>query len=210
MQTPEQKARQQIDAQFEAAGWKVQDRDSIELSAGQGIAVRELHLKPGFGFADYLLYIERRAAGALEAKAEGTLTGVEAQSAKYSEGLPENLRVWRRPLPFLFESNGSVTQFTNGFDTIPRSRQIFHLPRPESLADLLVRTQRGLLRQMPPLDETGLWRVQAEAIRKLEESFALGKPRALIQMATGSGKTFTAVNACYRLLRFAKTRQACA
>ncbi len=208
-QTPEQKARQRIDAQLEAAGWKVQDADSIELTAGRGIAVREFRLKTGFGAADYLLYIDRKAAGALEAKAEGTLTGVEAQSAKYSEGLPENLRAWRRPLPFLFESNGSITQFTNGLDPVPRSRQIFHLPRPETLADLLDSPQplRAFLREMPPLDETGLWRVQAEAIRKLEQSFALGKPRALIQMATGSGKTFTAVNVCYRLLRFAKARR---
>lgn len=209
MQTPEQKARERIDAQFEAAGWKVQDRDSIELTAGPGIAVREVPLKPGFGVADYLLYINRKPAGALEAKAGGTLTGVEAQSARYSEGLPENLRPWKRPLPFLFESNGSVTQFTNGFDPVPRSREIFHLPRPETLDDLLHSEHqlRTLLRAMPPLDETGLWRAQAEAIRKLEESFALNKPRALIQMATGSGKTFTAVNICYRLLRFAKARR---
>ncbi|HJX28134.1 MAG TPA: DEAD/DEAH box helicase family protein, partial [Thermoanaerobaculia bacterium] len=208
-QTPEQKARQQIDAQLEAAGWKVQDRDSLELTAGRGIAVREFNLKTGFGFADYLLYIDRKAAGALEAKAEGPLTGVEAQSAKYSYGLPENLRAWRRPLPFLFESNGSIAQFTNGLDPVPRSRQIFHLPRPEALAELLEQPQslRHLLREMPPLDETGLWRVQADTIRKLEQSFAHGRPRALIQMATGSGKTFTAVNACYRLLRHAKARR---
>jgi type I restriction enzyme, R subunit len=207
--TPEQKARQQIDAQLEAAGWRVQDREELDLTAGPGIAVREFRLLPGYGFADYLLYLDRKAAGALEAKASGTLTGVEAQSARYSAGLPENLQAWKRPLPFLFESNGTVTQFTNGLDPKPRSRQLFHFPRPESLLELLARPQslRALLRELPPVDETGLWRVQIEAITQLERSFALGKPRALIQMATGSGKTFTAVNAAYRLLRYGQARR---
>lgn len=207
--TPEQKARQQIDAQLEDAGWQVQDREDLDLTAGPGIAVREFRLLPGYGSADYLLYLDRKAAGALEAKASGTLTGVEAQSARYSAGLPENLQAWKRPLPFLFESNGAVTQFTNGLDPKPRSRQLFHFPQPESLLDLLAQPQslRHRLRTLPPLDETGLWRVQAEAITKLEQSFALGKPRALIQMATGSGKTFTAVNAAYRLLRYGQARR---
>lgn len=71
-------------------------------------------MKPGFGFADYLLYLDRKAAGAIEAKAEGTLAGVEPQLAKYAAGLPDNLPSHRRPLPFPFESNGSVTFFTNG------------------------------------------------------------------------------------------------
>lgn len=86
-------------------------------------------MKPGFGFADYLLYLDRKAVGAAEAKAKGTLTGVEAQSAKYAAGLPDNLPAHRRPLPFLFESNGSVIIFTNGLDPVPRSRQVFNFPR---------------------------------------------------------------------------------
>jgi type I site-specific restriction endonuclease len=106
---PEQKARLEIDANLTAAGWIVQDRDEVELTAGRGIAVREFAMKAGFGFADYLLYLDRKAVGAVEAKAQGTLTGVEAQSAKYAAGLPDNLPAHRRPLPFLFESNGSVT-----------------------------------------------------------------------------------------------------
>jgi type I restriction enzyme, R subunit len=106
-ETPEQKARREIDADLIAAGWLVQDRDSLDLTAGRGIAVREFLMRPGFGKADYLLYLDRKAVGAVEAKPQGTLTGVEAQSAKYAAGLPENLPAHRRPLPFLFESNGS-------------------------------------------------------------------------------------------------------
>src|SRR3989442_13673224 len=133
-ETPEQRARREIDADLTAAGWLVQGRPDLDLAACRGIAVREFQMKTGFGFADYLLYLDRKALGAVEAKAEGTLTGVEAQSAKYAAGLPDNLPAHRRPLPFLFESNGSVTYFTNSLDPLPRSRQIFNFPRPETLA----------------------------------------------------------------------------
>src|SRR5580704_7204475 len=112
-ETPEQRARREIDADLAAAGWIVQNRDDLDLTTGRGIAVREFSMKAGFGFADYLLYLDRKAVGAVEAKPEGTLTGVEAQSAKYAAGLPDKLNPHRRPLPFLFESNGAVTFFTN-------------------------------------------------------------------------------------------------
>jgi len=166
-------------------------------------------MKSGFGFADYLLYLDRKALGAVEAKAEGSLAGVEAQSAKYAAGLPDNLPAHHRPLPFLFESNGSVTYFTNGLDPLPRSRQVFGFPRPETLAERIGRPAqlRARLKQLPLLDETGLWTVQARAIANLEESFADANPRALLQMATGSGKTFTAVNVCYRLLKFGEAKR---
>jgi type I site-specific restriction endonuclease len=88
-------------------------------------------MRTGFGFADYLLYVDRKAAGAVEAKAQGTLSGVEAQSAKYAAGLPEGLPAHRQPLPFLFESNGAVTYFTNGLDPMP--------PNDEPASELLKR-----------------------------------------------------------------------
>lgn len=99
-QTPEQRARREIDADLTAAGWLVQDREELDLTVSRGIAVREFTMKPGFGFADYLLYVDRKAIGAVEAKAGGTLTGVEAQSAKYAGGLPDNLPAHKRPYPF--------------------------------------------------------------------------------------------------------------
>ena len=203
--TPEQRARRVIDANLEAAGWLIQDLDDLDLSAARGIAAREFPMKPGFGSADYVLYLDYQVVGAIEAKPEGTLTGVEAQTAKYAAGLPDNLPAPRRALfPFLFESNGSVTFFTNGLDPVPRSRQVFNFPRPETLADLMARSRqlRAQLKELPPLDESRLWSVQARAILALERSFADARPRAFIQMATGSGKTFTAVNLAYRLLKF--------
>jgi type I restriction enzyme R subunit len=208
-ETPEQRARRAIDADLEDAGWLVQDAVDLDITAGRGVAVREFPMKSGFGFADYLLYVDRKIVGAVEAKAAGTLTGVEAQSAKYAAGVPDNLPVSRRPLPFLFEANGSVVYFTNGLDPSPRSRQVFNFPRPETLADWIARPAqfRASLKTLPSLDETRLWSVQARAIRNLEASLARSDPRSLIQMATGSGKTFTAVNVAYRLLKHAGAKR---
>ena len=207
--TPEQRARRDIDANLEAAGWLVQDQEELDLSAGLGVAVREFPMKPGFGTADYLLYVDRTIAGAVEAKAEGTLTGVEAQSAKYAAGVSDGLNVYRIPLPFLFEANGSVAYFTNGLDPVPRSRPVFNFPRPKTLQAWMAQpaSLRAQLRELPPLDESRLWSVQARAIRNLERSFAKADPRALIQMATGSGKTFAAVNVVYRLLKHGGARR---
>jgi type I restriction enzyme R subunit len=203
-ETPEQKARLEIDVSLALAGWLVQSRDELDLTAARGVAVREFPMKTGFGFADYLLYVDRKALGAIEAKAEGTLTGVEPQSAKYAAGLPDNLPAHKRPLPFLYESNGAVTYFTNGLDPLPRSRQVFNFPKPETLLDWTHQASqlRSRIKCLPPLDETKLWKVQGRAIVELEKSFAKANTRALIQMATGSGKTFTAVNVAYRLLKY--------
>ena len=207
--TPEQESRARIDAALKAAGWSVQSRDEIDLTVSRGVAVREFPMKSGFGFADYLLYLDRKAVGAIEAKAEGTLTGVEAQSAKYAAGLPDNLPAPIRPLPFLFEANGTVTYFTNGLDPSPRSRQVFTFQQPDTLARwLALRKQlRESLQRLPEVDESHLWRVQGQAVRRLESSFAKNRPRALVQMATGSGKTFTAVNIAYRLLKFGDAKR---
>ena len=206
--TPEQKSRQQIDRQLEQAGWIVQDYRQMNISAGLGVAVREFPLTTGD--ADYMLYADARAIGVVEAKPKGhTLTGVETQSGKYLDGLPKTLPNYRLPLPFAYESTGEVTQFTNTLEPDARSRAIFTFHRPEELIRLvkLDKQVRGLLREMPPLNTGNLWNVQIDSINNLEKSLALNKPRALIQMATGSGKTFTAVNFCYRLIKYAGARR---
>ena len=206
--TPEQRARQQIDRQLTLAGWLVQDYPTMDISAGLGVAVREFPLRGGF--ADYLLYADGRVVGVVEAKPEGhTLTGVETQSAKYQDGLPKNLPHFVLPLPFAYESTGEVAQFTNALEPDARSREVFTFHRPEELARLatLDRQVRGLLRDMPPLNVEGLWPLKIATINKLEQSLADNRPRSLIQMATGSGKTMTAVVASYRLIKFAKARR---
>jgi type I restriction enzyme, R subunit len=133
--TPEAAARQTIDASLEAAGWSLQTVSSMNLYAGRGIPVREFPLKTGFGIADYMLFVDGQAVGAIEAKKEGdTLTGVEVQTARYAGGLRDTMPAPTRPLPFLYESTGIETQFTNLLDPDPRSRRVFRFHRPESLA----------------------------------------------------------------------------
>ena len=136
--TPEAKARINIDRLLEQAGWAVQDLAVLNVQASRGVAAREFPLRSGHGFADYLLYVDGKAAGVVEAKPEGhTLTGVEAQSGKYGAGLPDNLPYYIRPLPFLYESTGVETRFTNGLDPQPRSRGVFSFHTPEILAEWL-------------------------------------------------------------------------
>ena len=207
--TPEERARKEIDRQLGLCGWAVQGHAAMNISAGLGVAVREFPLKTGS--ADYLLYVEGKAIGVIEAKPEGhTLTGVETQSAKYVTGLIEGIPHYFLPLPFAYESTGVVTQFTNGLDPDSRSREVFTFHRPEELLRLVQLRKgqlRAALRDLPPLEAGRLWRVQTEAIQNLEQSLADARPRALIQMATGSGKTYTACSFCYRLIKFAKAKR---
>jgi len=134
---PEQKAREEIDRLLSAAGWHVCDADKANIHAARGVAIREFPL-PGYGFADYLLYVEGKAAGVIEAKKEGvTLTGVETQSDKYTKGLPAGLPRWGNPLPFSYQSTGAETRFTNGLDPQPRSRPVFAFYKPDLLAEWL-------------------------------------------------------------------------
>jgi len=173
-----------------------------------GVAVRYFPLKTGE--ADYLLFVDRKAAGALEAKAEGTtLGGVAEQSDKYLVGLPDQIPSYQSPLPFAYESTGVETYFRDLRDPEPRSRRVFAFHKPETLREWLSQadTLRARLRHMPPLITEGLWKPQIEAINNLEQSLAAAKPKALIQMATGSGKTFTAVSSIYRLIKFANARR---
>src|SRR4051812_23041586 len=175
MPKPEVAARETIDATLVRAGWAVQDADEANLHTSQGVALREFPLKKGHGFADYLLYVDGKAAGVVEAKKAGTtLTGVETQAAKYSEGLPDALPAHQRPLPFLYQGTGAETRFTNWLDPEPRSRHVFHFHRPETLARWLAEfpsTLRKRLRDMPAITERGLWPAQLRAVRNLEQSF---------------------------------------
>ncbi len=214
---PEELARQKIDELLIAAGWAVQDRSALNLGARRGVAVREFAMRDGA--ADYLLFVDRRAVGTVEAKKVGyPLIGVEEQSAKYRVGLPEGVPAARTPLPFAYETTGVETRFTSLLDPEPRSRPVFAFHQPETLAAWLEQAPAGLpaaendtlrarLRRLPPLSPEGLRGCQVEAIANLERSFAEDRPRALVQMATGSGKTYTAVSSVYRLLKHGGARK---
>lgn len=131
--TPEDKARQTIDRLLEAAGWKIQDRKELNLSLPGGVAVREFPM-PGFGEADYLLFVDGKALGVVEAKKEGeTLTHVERQTEKYSKGLPDFIDAPVKPLPFRYESTGVETRFTNGLEPDAASRNVFAIHEKNEL-----------------------------------------------------------------------------
>jgi type I restriction enzyme R subunit len=211
-ETPEQLSRQQIDAQLVACGWVVQDYKQFNPSAGRGIALREAPLKSGM--CDYLLLVNRKAVGVIEAKREGTLlSGVAEQSGHYAENLPDFIQATAPgSLPFLYESTGVETFFRDERDPDPRSRRVFSFHRPETLADWLNEpaTLRARLAAMPaaqPLPLQNLRACQIEGITNLEESFTAAHPRALIQMATGAGKTYTACSFTYRLIKYAGAKR---
>ena len=212
---PEDKARKTIDQLLNAAGWVIQDTNQTNVAACRGVAIREFPLKWGYGFADYLLYVDGASAGVVEAKKEGeTLTGYEIQTEKYSVGLPAVLKPYRKPLPFCYQSTGIETRFTNLMEPDARSRPVFAFHRPETFADWLMDESkkpgsklRARLKHMPLLIEEKLWPAQIKAIGNLEDSLAHGRPRALIQMASGGGKTFTACNFCYRLIKHASANR---
>ncbi len=169
----------------------------------------------GHGRVDYLLYVAQRVVGVIEAKPEGTpLSGVEWQSAMYADGLPPAVRLKALThdgrLPFVFEASGSETHFTNGFDPQPRARRIFAFPQPTTLARIVrdaeadprYPTWRAKVRHLPLLDTAGLRPAQITAIEGVERALAEQRfDRSLVQMATGAGKTYTAVTECYRLLK---------
>jgi type I restriction enzyme R subunit len=208
-QNPEQKARDRIDAMLVEAGWVVQNNTAINFGAGRGIAVREY--QTDVGPADYVLFVDRHAAGVIEAKPDDwghKITTVEDQSGAYAAAQLK----WvtnKKPLPFVYESTGVITRFTDARDPKPRSHEVFNFHRPETMAEWLSKptSLRPRLHDIPALNPAGLRDCQVTAIQNLEQSFRDNRPRALVQMATGSGKTFTAITSVYRLLKFADAKR---
>ncbi len=176
MPPPEELARQNIDALLQKCGWLIQDYKKLDLSADKGIAIREVRLKEGR--CDYLLLVDRKLVGIIEAKKAGvTLSSVADQSGRYAETFPDFLR--GNPsgkLPFLYESTGIETYFRDERDPHPRSRRVFAFHRPETLAQWLEEpdTLRHRLAQMPfahPYNGDGVRVCRVEAITNLEQSF---------------------------------------
>ena len=207
-QNPEQIARDNIDKQLTACGWVIQSIKQVNLNAGIGVAVKEY--LTDVGPADYVLFVEGKPCGVIEAKREeeGHRMNVhEGQGEEYANAKLKHLK--NEPLPFVYISTGEVTRFTDFTDPKSRAREVFSFHRPETLKDWVKRDKslRKRLFDLPSLQTEGLRDCQINAITKLETSFKENRPRALIQMATGSGKTFTAITAIYRLLKYAKAKR---
>ena len=198
---PETQARLGIDEQLKLAGWKVQTWPKVNLGEGLGVVVREYPTDTGP--ADYLLFVNRKAVGVIEAKKDETiLSQIEDQTLRYATSKIK-FRQDEEPLSFLFEATSQVIHFTDLRDPAPRAREIFHFFKPETLQDWLKQTsslRSRLKNEMPELPKAKLRDCQINAITGLETSLADNRPRSLIHMATGAGKTFTAINSVYRLL----------
>lgn len=207
----EAQTREEIDQKLALAGWVVQDKKRINLFESLGVAVREMDTATGP--ADYMLFIDGKACGIIEAKREGADLGhVADQSGRYANSKSHCIERWvpdDQPLPFLYEATNHEIRFRDERDPTPRSRHVFHFHRPETLKSWLGEgtTLRRRFHDLPELDTTHLRACQTGAIHGIENSLKLAKPRALLQMATGSGKTYTAVTEVYRLAKFAKAKR---
>jgi len=207
-QNPEQIARDKIDRMLYEAGWEIQSKNKIDLSASKGVAITEYQTDAGF--ADYVLFVERKPVGVIEAKKEDEgyrLTVVEEQSKDYANAKLKYLD--NDPLPFVYESTGTITRFTDYRDPKPRGRNVFSFHKPETISEWLKKGKslRERFLSIPELNTTGLRPAQIVAVNNLEHSFKKNRPKALIQMATGAGKTFTAATFVYRLLKHADAKR---
>lgn len=204
--SPEQKAREIIDRKLEESGWIVQDIKQLNPAVSLGVAVREFPTSTGP--VDYALFIEGKPVGVVEAKkgdAGENITTAEIQSARYAHSTFKWVNYEYR-IRFAYEATDELTRFTDYDDINYRSRNVFSFHQPQTLQKLLAAsdTTRNHMKHFPPLDTEGFRKCQIAAIKKLDHSLAENRPKALIQMATGAGKTFTAITAAYRMLKYGK------
>ena len=212
--SPEEQARVLIDEQLVAACWVVQDREAIDLVNHVGVAIREVFMEKWAGRADYVLYLDRKMVGVIEAKPQGTtLMAVQWQSHRYSKGLTESQSksavLVNGELPFIYEASGSETNFTNVYDPEPRARHIFNFQKPETLARIIRESEnhekatwRGRVHSLPDTEGYDLRPASRRAVIAIEKSLKDNQhSRSLVQMATGAGKTRMAVTESYRLLK---------
>ena len=207
--TPEEQARERIDARLEQSGWVIQDRKKVNLFAAPGVAVREYPTSTGP--VDYALFVDGKLVGVVEAKKDDlgeNITVVEEQSERYASSSFKYIHTDYR-IRFAYEATGQLTRFTDYADEKYRSRPVFSFHRPETLRALLAQldTIRNNMKRFPPFDTTGFRKCQITAIENLDASFADNRPKALVQMATGAGKTFTAITSAYRLLKYGKMKR---
>ena len=206
---PEEQARVEIDKKLEQSGWVIQDMSKLNITASLGVAVREFPTSTGP--VDYALFIEGKPVGVIEAKKTELgekITMVEEQSSRYASSTFKWVQQ-EYNIRFAYEATDKLIRFTDYKDIKYRSRKVFSFFRPETLNSLLKSpdTIRNNMKAFPPLDGTGFRKCQINAISRLDKSLAENRPKALVQMATGAGKTFTAITAAYRLLKYGKMKR---
>ena len=209
MDTPEITARKKIDDRLKQSGWIIQDMKKVNPMASLGVAVREYPTSTGP--VDYALFVAGKPVGVIEAKKDDlgeNITTVEQQSDRYANSKFKYISN-EYDIRFAYEATGELTRFTDYADEKYRSRRVFSFFRPETLQALLAQpdTLRNSMKRFPPFDTAGFRKCQITAIENLDASFADNRPKALVQMATGAGKTFTAITAAYRLLKYGRMKR---
>ena len=200
---PEEKARVKIDQMFVDAGWRVVDREAYSPTI-TAAAIREA-LLIGNAEADYLLFINGKAVGVLEAKREEIDVASDRvceQAIRYTRYAPLCYQSFERPLPFIYQSNGNTTLFRDCRTEESDYEELNRIHTPKEMVKML-----GIedpYAGLPSLEskKKALRDCQYEAITELEYSFRSGQNRALLVLATGAGKTYTACMAAYRFLAY--------
>lgn len=198
---PEEKARIKIDQWFYDAGWEVVNRDQYTPTS-TAVAIREGLLKGNLE-ADYFLFINGKAVGVLEAKREEVDVSsgiVSDQVVTYAKNIPQYYQAYQRPLPLLYKSNGKIVLFKDYRDNDSDFEEINRIHTPWEIVKVL-----GIddpFAGLPTLRSKRLRDCQYEAVTELEKSFRIGQNRALMVLATGAGKTYTACLTAYRMLAY--------
>ena len=203
---PEEKARIKIDQWFYDAGWEVVNRDQYTPTS-TAVAIREGLLKGNLE-ADYFLFINGKAVGVLEAKREEVDVSsgiVSDQVVTYAKNIPQYYQAYQRPLPLLYKSNGKIVLFKDYRDNDSDFEEINRIHTPWEIVKVL-----GIddpFAGLPTLRSKRLRDCQYEAVTELEKSFRIGQNRALMVLATGAGKTYTACLTAYRMLAYTPMRR---
>ena len=202
---PEEKARVKIDKQLRNAGWDIISRN--EYLPNSTTAVKEA-LMVGNTESDYLLFVDGKAIAVVEAKREENPLGdeVKKQAEDYAVSPQSWYALWfEKLIPLVYMANGNKIYFKNMLVEDSEYEELSQMHSPKKMLQIIgKKSEYGAL---PLLEKRGLRDCQYKAETKLEESLKLGNKKNLAVLATGSGKTYLACLASYRLLNYTQTKR---
>lgn len=202
---PEEKARVKIDKQLIDAGWDIVSRD--EYVPNSSSAIKEA-LMVGNTESDYLLFIDNKAIAVVEAKREENPLGEDVQEqAEYYANHPQNwYGLWYEgQIPLVYLANGNEIYFKNLLEPESDYIKLGEMHSPKKMLKLINQTSE--FGALPRLDHRGLRDCQYDAEIEFEKSLKSGKKKSLAILATGSGKTYLACLASYRMLNYTPAKR---
>ncbi len=203
---PEEKARVKIDRRLNNAGWDIVSRSEY---VPQSAAVVKEGLMQGNKESDYLLFIDDKAIAVVEAKSESNNLGeIVAQQAEWYSANPQNwYGLWCQGIiPLVYLANGNKIYFKNMLtDPDGDYTELTEMHTPKKMLQLI--GQKSEYGALPRIEKRGLRDCQFDAEVKFEQSIKQGKKKGLAVLATGSGKTYLACLASYRLLNYTSTKR---